>query len=170
MKNLKLIALIACTTILFTSCKKEETATTENKATTIATENLATASFTIDGMTCPEGCAKVIENKLASLEGVSEAKVDFDNKTATVTFDDQKQTPESLRETVEKVGNGELYKVSNVKSSKDKAFYSEKEKKKKKKAKKEETSTTSTEKKEGEKKSCCAGKSSCGEKKETGTL
>lgn len=169
MKNLKLIALIACSTLLFTSCKKEETATTENKSTTIATENLATASFTIDGMTCPEGCAKVIENKLVGLDGVSEAKVDFDNKTATVTFDNQKQTPESLTETVEKVGNGELYKVSNVKSSKDKAFYSEKEKKKKKKSKKEEN-TTCTEKKEGEKKSCCAGKSSCGEKKESGTL
>lgn len=169
MKNLKRIALIACSTLLFTSCKKEETATTENKSTTITTENLATASFTIDGMTCPEGCAKVIENKLAGLDGVSEAKVDFDNKTATVTFDNQKQTPESLTETVEKVGNGELYKVSNVKSSKDKAFYSEKEKKKKKKSKKEEN-TTCTEKKEGEKKSCCAGKSSCGEKKESGTL
>ncbi|WP_130735722.1 heavy-metal-associated domain-containing protein [Flavobacterium sp. J27] len=164
MKNIKLIALVLFSTIAFVSCKKEETATTET--TTIAPENIATASFTIEGMTCPEGCAKVIENKLSGLNGVSEAKVDFENKTATVTFDNQKQTPASLTETVEKVGGGDLYKVSNVKSSRDKAFYSDKEKKKKKKSKKE---GCCSEKKE-EKKSCCAGKSSCGEKKETGTL
>ncbi|WP_445456732.1 heavy-metal-associated domain-containing protein [Flavobacterium sp. HNIBRBA15423] len=169
MKNLKLITLFAFTAILFMSCKKENTNTeAANNTKEIAPENLATASFTIDGMTCPDGCAKVIENKLAGLNGVSEAKVDFENKKATITFDNEKQTPEALAEIVEKVGGGELYKVSDVKSSTDKAYYNGKDKKKKKKSKKgkEEASTE----KNSEKKSCCAGKSSCGEKKEAGTL
>ncbi|VXB41091.1 conserved exported hypothetical protein [Flavobacterium sp. 9AF] len=114
MKNIKLLAIILFSFTVFLSCKKEEATSVEK--TSIAPENLATASFTIDGMTCPEGCAKVIENKLVGLEGVSEVKVDFENKTATITYDKQKQTPESLTETVEKVGGGDLYKVSNIKS------------------------------------------------------
>lgn len=170
MKKLKLITLFAFTVAVFVSCKKEETTTAEegNKIEITNPENLATASFSIDGMTCPEGCAKIIENKLAGLEGVTDAKVDFENKKATVTFDNEKQTPESLVETVEKVGGGELYKVSDVKSSTDKAYYNGKEKKKKRKSKKEKEETVTE--KSVEKKSCCAGKSSCGEKKESGTL
>lgn len=171
MNNLKKMALIAFASIAFVSCKKEnEVATTENTTETkpIDNANLATASFTIDGMTCEIGCAKTIESKLAGLDGVSEAKVDFENKTATVTFENGRQTPETLVETVEAVAGGDLYKVSDVKSSTDKAFFSEKEKKKKKKSKTTEAST-STEK-TTEKKSCCSGKSSCGEKKEAGTL
>lgn len=168
MKNLKVIALLACTSIIFVSCKNEkDSEIIENKTEAIAPENLATASFSIEGMTCPEGCAKVIENKLAGLNGVSEAKVDFENKKATVTFDNAKQTPESLVETVEKVGGGNLYKVSDVKSSTDKAYNNGKEKKKKKKSKKEEEASSEQ---NGEKKSCCAGKSTCGEQKESGTL
>lgn len=169
MKNLKLITLFTCSAIMFVSCKNERTSEIiENKTEAIAPENLATASFSIEGMTCPEGCAKVIENKLAGLNGVSEAKVDFENKKATVTFDNAKLTPESLVETVEKVGGGDLYKVSDVKSSTDKAYYNGKEKKKKKKSKKEKEATSTNQ--NGEKKSCCAGKTSCGEKKESGTL
>lgn len=178
MKNLKKITLLTLITIAFVSCKNENMASTANEddtTTLVASENLASASFTIEGMSCPEGCAKVIENKLAGLNGVTNAKVDFENKKATVTFDNAKQTPETLAETVEAVAGGKLYKVSDVKSSTDKAFYNVKEKDKKKKrnskkeaAAKEETTTTTE--KSVEKKSCCSGKSSCGEKKESGTL
>lgn len=177
MNNLKKMALLALASIAFVSCKKENATAvetdkpTEKKAVDMA--NLETASFTIDGMTCEIGCAKTIENKLAGLDGVSEAKVDFEKKTATVTFENGKQTAETLAETVEAVAGGDSYKVSDVKSSTDKAFFSEKDKKKKKKSKTEATTTvettTSTEK-VPEKKSCCSGKSSCGEKKEAGTL
>jgi copper chaperone CopZ len=31
-------------------------------------------------MTCPEGCAKTIENKLSGMEGVSKASVDFEKE------------------------------------------------------------------------------------------
>jgi Cu+-exporting ATPase len=39
-----------------------------------------TATLKIDGMTCSMGCAKTIERKLTEMEGVQEAKVDFDKK------------------------------------------------------------------------------------------
>jgi len=122
----KSIAIIALSGLLFASCKdnktevKTETASTEATAPkvkkAIAPENLQTASFTIEGMTCAIGCAKTIQEELTSLDGVQEAKVDFDKKLATVTFDKTVQTPESLTKVVQNTGDGKTYKVSNMKS------------------------------------------------------
>ncbi|WP_348822526.1 heavy-metal-associated domain-containing protein [Flavobacterium aestuarii] len=122
----KSIAAVALFSLLFASCKdsktevKTETASTE--ATTpkvkkeIAAENLQTASFTIEGMTCAIGCAKTIQEELTELDGVQTAKVDFDKKLATVTFDKTVQTPETLTKVVQDTGDGKTYKVSNMKS------------------------------------------------------
>jgi len=93
-------------------------------------------------MTCEFACAKTIQKELANLDGVQEATVDFETKTATVKFDAAKQTPEQLVETVEAAADGKTYKVSNVKSSGDQAmvYGNEKEKGKKKKNKKNKKS------------------------------
>ena len=122
----KSIAIIALSGLLFASCKDNkaevhaETAETEMAAPKvkkeIAAANLQTASFKIEGMTCAIGCAKTIQEELTGLEGVQEAKVDFDNKLATVTFDKTVQTPESLTKVVQATGDGKTYKVSNMKS------------------------------------------------------
>ena len=73
-------------------------------------------SFTIDGMVCPDGCAKMIEKKLAETQGVQEAKVDYKAKTATVNFDLDKVSSQDLVKAVELAGDGKTYKVSNVKT------------------------------------------------------
>lgn len=122
----KSIAIIALSGLLFASCKenkeevKNETASTETTAPKvkkeIAAANLQTASFTIEGMTCAIGCAKTIQEELTGLDGVQDAKVDFDKKLATVTFDKTVQTLESLTKVVEETGDGKTYKVSNMKS------------------------------------------------------
>ncbi|KRD59987.1 heavy metal transporter [Flavobacterium sp. Root935] len=119
--------LIAATIagLALVSCKKEEdkslqvvnaekSAPKEHKA--IAPENLQTASFTIKGMTCAVGCAKTIEEELANLDGVDKASVDFDKKTATVSYDKTIQNPESLTKVVQDTGDGKTYKVSNFRS------------------------------------------------------
>lgn len=173
MKIVKSIGVLVLASMLFTGCKdtskdgnietNEQTVTDSTQAKETAA-NLETTSFKIDGMTCPTGCAATIEKKLAGMDGVQDAKVDFEKKTATISFDAEKQTPEKFVETVEGLANG-AYKVSDVKSSGDKAFYSvdqEKEKKKetKKTAKKKESkSGCSADKKGG----CCAAdaKKSC---------
>ncbi|MCW4468205.1 cation transporter [Flavobacterium sp. MFBS3-15] len=176
----KKLSLIALSAVLFASCndkskdgnvegtEKDSTAVDSINKETAA--NLETTSFKIDGMTCPTGCAAMIEKKLAGLDGVGEAKVDFEKKTATVSFDAAKQTPEKLVETVEGLADG-AYKVSEVKSSGDKAYFSveqEKEKKKEKTAKKEKKSKKGGDSKAGcgtEKKGgCCSesAKKSCG--------
>jgi mercuric ion binding protein len=126
MKLTKSIAIIAISGLLFASCKdnktelKTETASTETAAPKvkkeIAAANLQTASFTIEGMTCAVGCAATIQEELTVLDGVQTAKVDFDKKLATVTFDKTVQTPKSLTKVVQATGDGKTYKVSNMKS------------------------------------------------------
>jgi mercuric ion binding protein len=121
----KSIAMIALAGLLFVSCKKntEETTATASTETTapkvkkeIATANLQTASFKVEGMTCAIGCAKTIESELSDLDGVQKATVDFDKKLATVTFDKTVQNPQSLTKVVEATADGKTYKVSNMKS------------------------------------------------------
>lgn len=125
MKISKILFAAAITGLVFVGCKKaedkslevvnkEKSAPKEHKQ--IAAENLQTASFTIDGMTCAVGCAKTIEEELANLDGVEKATVDFDKKTATVSFDKTIQNPESLTKVVQETGDGKTYKVSNFKS------------------------------------------------------
>ncbi len=74
----------------------------------------AKAEFTIEGMTCAMGCAKTIEKKIAKMEGVKSATVDFDKKLAMVEYDEAKVTPALLENTVTKVSD--TYKVSNMKT------------------------------------------------------
>ena len=101
-----------------TENETEVTATTEKTKAVAAKPE--TASFKIEGMTCAMGCAKTIESKLTGTDGVSEATVDFETKVATVKFDKTKQSVESLTKTVEKVGGGDLYKVTKAEKSTDK--------------------------------------------------
>ena len=126
MKIIKYISFLALAAVLFTGCKdtsKDGNIETETPADTTITDttmvketaSLEKTSFKIDGMSCAVGCAKAIESKLAGLEGVEDAKVDFDTKEATVSFDPAKQSPEKLVQTVEKIADG-AYKVSEVKS------------------------------------------------------
>jgi Cu+-exporting ATPase len=123
MKKFKNIALATCITLITISCKKEASTATKEIASTkteIKAENLETANFTIDGMTCAVGCAKTIESKLNETEGVQEAVVDFESKIATVSYDKTKLNATSLTSTIEKVAGGDAYKVSKaeVKSAK----------------------------------------------------
>lgn len=125
MKFTKIIATVAIASLAFVSCKKEEDKNLANIKTetvtpkehkAIAAENLQTASFEIEGMTCAMGCAKTIEKELSNLDGVDKATVDFDKKTATVVFDKTVLNQENLTKTVQATGDGKTYKVSNTKS------------------------------------------------------
>jgi copper chaperone CopZ len=106
---------------LFIGCKDTANKPVANNNTKVEKKAVAavkpeTASFKIDGMTCAMGCAKTIETKLSSMEGVQKATVDFDKKEATVDFDASILTPEKLTKAVESTGDGETYKVSEMKT------------------------------------------------------
>ena len=175
-KSLWAVALIG---LLFTNCKQTDSAPSEKGADIVTTEKTAaikpeTASFNIEGMSCSVGCAKTIEKELAAMEGVQNASVDFDKKTATVEFDATKQSPESLVKVVEAAADGKTYKVSNVQASGNQAmlFDQEKDKKDKKKTKKDEKSCSSDASAASSgKPACCAAKKSCSsDEKKASTL
>lgn len=117
MKTAKSIAIVLLLVFLTWSCKEKvsDTASVENVKKEIKPENLQKISFTVEGMTCAVGCAKTIQEELSALDGVQKATVDFEKKTATVSFDKTIQTPEDLTKVVEKTGDGKTYTVSNVK-------------------------------------------------------
>lgn len=123
MKIVKLIGTLLFAVVAITSCKDTKTetpatATTETALKTNApTGKTASASFKIEGMSCAVMCAAKIEKELAAMDGVQKAKVDFEKKTATVEFDDAKQSAEKLAEKVESVADGKTYKVSDIKTT-----------------------------------------------------
>lgn len=71
------------------------------------TESTNVASLSIDGMTCEMGCAKGIENKLNNTDGVSDASVDFEGKTATIHFDKTKISENDIEKTIEEMNDGQ---------------------------------------------------------------
>jgi len=121
MKHFKYLAVVFAISAVTLSCKEQQaevkTVEIETEVSTPELDPNATyvkAEFTIEGMTCAIGCAKQIEKKIASMDGVKTATVDFDKKLAMVEFDNAKVTTASLEETVKKVG--ETYIVKDMKT------------------------------------------------------
>lgn len=124
MKMIKYTAGFALAILLLSACKEGGKSAgvavqQEEKALTAVsgTGAIEQASFEVEGMTCALGCAKLIESKLAALDGVKTAKVDFETKKAVVEFDDAKQNSETITKTVEKIANG-IYKVAHLETKK----------------------------------------------------
>lgn len=169
MKILKSILILTVSGLVFFACKEnvKVDAPKEKSLTAAAIGKIETASFSISGMSCAVMCANKIEKELSAMDGVIKATVDFNKKLATVKYDSDKLSPEKLVEKVESVADGKTYKVSNLKSSANKAMLlgdPEKEKRKaEKKAKKE------SKKAEKNKPACCAAKKHCG-MEEKGTM
>lgn len=61
------------------------------------------AEFSIKGMTCEMGCARTIEKKLAKMNGMKSATVDFKNESAIIEYDTAKITTSSIKEAVSSV-------------------------------------------------------------------
>jgi len=120
---IKKLLLTVVVLVFSLACKNNTTPeikTIETESTDLATYKVdpnviyTKAEFSIEGMTCEIGCAKSIEKKMAKMDGVKFAKVDFNNKLAMVEYDQAKVTPKSLEETVAKVGD--VYKVKDMKT------------------------------------------------------
>ena len=112
MKFLKLIVLLFIVTFAFTACNTATKKKPEIQEVTI--ENSQKIAFQITGMTCEIGCAKTIQKKLANMEGVKSAKVDFKNEMAMVEYDVAKANPMSISKTVTSVSD--TYSVDNMKT------------------------------------------------------
>jgi periplasmic mercuric ion binding protein len=115
------IVKIAFVSVLFVGCKDAASKPSENSSEASSKKEIAvankpeTATIHIEGMTCSIGCAKAIEEKLSKMNGVQQAKVDFDKKEATINFDLDKLSSDDLVKAIEATGDGSSYKTSNVK-------------------------------------------------------
>ena len=121
MKTLRNIFAITMMVAFVMACKndaKPEVKTVEIETTEVKELNpdatYTKAEFTVEGMTCAIGCAATIEKKIAKMEGVKSAKVDFDKKLAMVEYDVEKVNPDLLVETVKKTGVS--YSVKDMKT------------------------------------------------------
>ena len=121
MKNFKLTLLILLIFVALWSCKNqtEPQLKTVEKSESLANTQmdsdkvLAKAEFNIEGMSCAIGCAKTIEKKLAKMNGVKSAKVDFKKQLAQVEYDESIINTSSLENTVTKVSDS--YSVNDMK-------------------------------------------------------
>jgi copper chaperone CopZ len=121
---MKSILAMATAILLLVSCKEKTNesvsiVSTEKNGSKVKMEiestNLQEASFKIEGMTCAIGCAKTIEEELNGLDGVKTAKVNFETKLASISFDKTLLTPEIITKVVQATGDGKTYKVSDMK-------------------------------------------------------
>lgn len=124
MKNFKLILSIALL-ICISACKNNTTpevktvshaANIESKKTLNPNAEYVKAEFNIEGMTCAIGCAATIQKKLAKMDGVKHAVVNFDKQLAMVEYDKAIVTPSTLKNTV--TGVAPIYKVKDMKTVK----------------------------------------------------
>jgi Cu+-exporting ATPase len=123
MKTLKFVTI----TLIFLnllSCKNNQENTNtvtietiEEVKKSMIPENaiLAKAEFNIEGMTCAIGCAAKIEKSLSNMDGIKTAKVDFENKIATVEYDMAQVNEKKLKNRV--IENGTHFKVANFKET-----------------------------------------------------
>jgi mercuric ion binding protein len=62
-----------------------------------------TVTLAVDNMYC-EACPYIVKQSLAKVSGVETINVSYEQKTATVTYDDQKTTPDALTSATTQAG------------------------------------------------------------------
>ena len=113
MKIEKLLIAIALVCFFTVSCKNEANKETETKKEEVAAK-VEEASFTISGMTCEVGCAKVIASKLSKKEGIIDAEIVFSEKSANIKFDANKTNKKDIIAFIDGIADGTTYKASEA--------------------------------------------------------
>jgi mercuric ion binding protein len=62
-----------------------------------------TVTLAVENMYC-DSCPYIVKQSLAKIPGVEKVIVSFEQKTATVTYDDQKTAPDALTSATTQVG------------------------------------------------------------------
>lgn len=119
-KDVKVVIKIFSITILllfFVSCesKKElQNDVKEVNETKIVAENLRQVKVDIKGMTCEIGCARLIQSKLYKADGVTYAKISFEDSSGIVSFDQNRISEDEIKEIIEHTAGGDIYSVAAI--------------------------------------------------------
>ena len=98
MKKLKYLLLVLSLMVSFISIQ-----TVQAKSTEQIQNNSQSVVLDVQNMSCAM-CPITIRKALQGVDGVQSAKVDFDSKTASVTFDPKKTNIDNLIKTTTNVG------------------------------------------------------------------
>lgn len=114
-----LIKIFCITTIMtfFISCDQKEAAKDKQEITdekNVVAQNLQQVKVDIDGMTCEIGCARLIQSKLYKADGVTFAKISFEDSSGVITFDQNRINEEGIKAIIERTAGGDLYTVASI--------------------------------------------------------
>src|SRR3990167_6776075 len=94
MKKSRLLGIVGLLGLLLLLC-----CSIEAWAGTETPKNQTTITLSVSGMTCA-ACPITIKKALKAVKGVSHVKVDFESRTATVTYDTEVVTAKELAKAV----------------------------------------------------------------------
>jgi len=101
--------------LFFISCETKRESKEESKEaleTNVVAQNLQQVKVDIKGMTCEIGCARLIQSKLYKTDGVTFAKISFEDSSGIVSFDQNRIGEDDIRAIIEKTAGGDIYSVT----------------------------------------------------------
>lgn len=102
MKNFLSILVLS---LFMWACSQSGSKATADSVQATATAN-AYAEIEIRGMTCENGCKKVIEKNIRKMAGVTKFDVDFEQNSAYVEFNSEITDAEQIKEAINGINNG----------------------------------------------------------------
>ena len=117
MKVLIKIFPLVILVLFFISCESRKEAKPEVKEANeinVVAENLQQVKVEIKGMTCEIGCARLIQSKLYKADGVTFAKISFEDSSGVVSYDRNRINAEDIKSIIEQTAGGDLYSVAAI--------------------------------------------------------
>lgn len=108
---------ISIIVLFFISCESRKEAkldVKETSETNVVAQNLRQVKVDIKGMTCEIGCARLIQSKLYKADGVTFAKISFEDSSGIVKFDQNRISEEGIKKIIEKTAGGDIYSVAAI--------------------------------------------------------
>jgi mercuric ion binding protein len=112
----KIIAILIFV-LFFISCQKNEVSKNEQSMSAEKSEvaqNLQHVKVEIKGMTCEIGCARLIQSKLYKADGITFAKISFEDSSGIISYDQNRITPEQVKNVIENTAGGGIYQVAAI--------------------------------------------------------
>ena len=102
--------------LFFISCESRKETKQEAKETVetaAVAQNIRQVKVDIKGMTCEIGCARLIQSKLYKADGITFAKISFEDSSGIVSFDQNRINEDEIKSVIENTAGGDIYSVAS---------------------------------------------------------
>ncbi|WP_242336650.1 MULTISPECIES: heavy-metal-associated domain-containing protein [unclassified Anaeromyxobacter] len=100
---MKMLRIVLATSLLGTAALAVAHIATGYASAEDTAAGSATVSLHVEGMTCAS-CRVAVRTALSKLDGVKDARVDVDRKSAAIDFDPTRVTPQQMVDAVNRLG------------------------------------------------------------------